>query len=263
VLFDGGEYRNARSHHVHGWLGRDGVPPEVLRASAWDEIARYGTVERRARCVVTARRDAGEFVLDADDGSRVRCRKVLLATGMVDVLPPVPGAADLLGEGVYVCPYCDGWELRDQPLAVHDGRGALALLLTQWSRDLVLCTDGAELDAETQGRVDRRGVAVDRRRVSRIERSDGGVAVVFDTGPPLERRAVFARVEHRPRSDLARQLGCVETPHGVEANRYEGTDVAGVYVAGDASRDVLMAMVAAGEGAAAAVAINAALDAET
>jgi thioredoxin reductase len=245
-------------------LTREGTPPDELRRIGREELARYPSVEIRAVEVEDAERDGDRFVLRAADGSRVRCRKLLLATGLVDELPDVEGAAALYGTRLFHCPYCDAWELRDQPLAVYSRNATYAHRLAQWTRDLVVLTDGeVEWDTRDVSRFEAREIRVDPRRLERFERDGDGMRAVFAAGDPLWRRAVFFHLGCATRTALARKLGCeIDDKGGVSVNQHEATCVPGVYVAGDASRDVLLAVVAAGEGAAAAVAINSALDDE-
>jgi len=265
VVFDSGTYRNARSHALRGFLTRDGVSPEDFRRAARTEIARYDTVQFRSAAVVDViRENESSFIVHAERGGPVHCQKLLLATGLTDDLPDVAGARQLFGNGVYTCPYCDAWEVRDQPLAAHDRHGSYSVGLRQWSRDLVMCSDGpAEMDHETRARIEKLGIPLDERRITRFERAGEHVLVVFDDGGELRRRAVFVNGSCRPQSDLPAKLGCqLDERRGVCVDRHESTSVPGVYVAGDASRDALQAVVAAGEGAAAAIAINSALNAE-
>jgi thioredoxin reductase len=263
VVFDSGAYRNARSHALRGFLTRDGVSPEDFRRIARTEIARYQTVEFRDDVVTdVVREHADSFIVHSQRGIPLACRKLLLATGLTDVLPPVAGSEDLFGAGVYSCPYCDAWELRDQPLATYDRQGRYSLALSQWSQDLVVCTDGrTEIEPETRRRLEQLGARVDERRIARFRREAEHVCAVFDNGDVLRRRAIFVNGNCRPRSDLPAKLGCtMDERGGVCVDRHESTSVSGVYVAGDASRDALQAVVAAGEGASAAIAINSALN---
>jgi thioredoxin reductase len=265
VVFDSGMYRNARSHALRGFLTRDGVSPEDFRRIARDEIARYDTVEFRQSAVIdVVRENQSSFVVHAERGGPIHCRKLLLATGLTDDLPDVGGARQLFGNGVYTCPYCDAWELRDQPLAAYDRHGSYSIGLRQWSGDLVICTDGpSEMDQKIRARIERLQIQVDERRIARFERAGEHVVIVFDDARELRRRAVFVNGSCRPQCDLSAKLGCqLDERGGVCVDRHESTSVAGVYVAGDASRDALQAVVAAGEGAAAAIAINSALNAE-
>jgi thioredoxin reductase len=192
----------------------------------------------------------------------MEARKLLLSTGVVDNLPDIPGFRELYGRSVFHCPYCDGSELCDQPLAIY-GRGArgagLSLELTAWSRDLVLCTDGPpEIEPDDRVRLERNGIAIREDRVIALEGADGVLArVVFENAPPLERRAVFFSTGQYQRSDLLERLGCEFNDKGtVRTGKYETTHLPGLFVAGDASRAVQWVVVAAAEGAEAAFAIN-------
>lgn len=265
LLCDTGKPRNAASRAMHGYLSRDGMPPAAFLATAREQMRRYDTVELRAIEVVDAScRADGCFTAVLADGSTHVARKLLIATGVVDNVPEIPGFRELYGRGVFHCPYCDGWEVRDHPLAIY-GRGArglgLSLELTGWSRDLVLCTDGPpEIDPEGLARLARNGVRVREDRIVRLDGDDALEQVVFEAGDPLPRRALFFTTGQTQRSRLALGLGCEFNEKGtVRTGKYESTHLSGLYVAGDASRAVQWVIVAAAEGAEAAFAINSAL----
>jgi thioredoxin reductase len=206
-------------------------------------------------------RPDARFHVTLADGTEQLARKLLIATGVVDNLPEIPGFADLYGLSVFHCPYCDGWEVRDRPLAIY-GRGArglgLSLELTGWSRDLVLCTDGpSEIDGEGLARLARHGIRVREERVVRLEGRETLERVVFASGDPEPRQALFFTTGQTQQSELALALGCEFNEKGtVRTGRYESTHLPGLFVAGDASRAVQWVVVAAAEGAEAAFAIN-------
>jgi thioredoxin reductase len=183
-----------------------------------------------------------------------------------DELPEIAGIDRFYGRSVHHCPYCDGWEWRDQPIAVY-GRGekgaGLALMLTLWSHDVVLCTDGAgELPTEERARLGRNAIALREEPIARLEGSPDGQleCVVFADGAMLPRRALFFNTGQYQRSPLLAQLGCdFSAKGGAETGDFEETNVPGIYAVGDASRDVQLVVIAAAEGARAACAINKAL----
>ena len=262
LVCDTGRPRNAASHALHGYLTRDGVAPREFLAIARSELAKYETVELRDVEVVGAECLDGRFRVTLAGGAQARARKLLLATGVVDNLPTIDGFRELYGRGVFHCPYCDGWEVRDQPLAIY-GRGdrglGLSLELTTWSRDLVLCTDGpSEIDDDGRGRLERNGISIREDRVARLEGRDGVLErILFENGSDLRRRALFFTTGQWQRSTLSNQLGCEFNDKGtVRTGKYETTHLPGLYVAGDASRAVQWVVVAASEGAEAAFAIN-------
>jgi thioredoxin reductase len=263
LICDTGHPRNAASRALHGYLTRDGVPPSELLALGRHELERYDTVELRdvgaSDAVCT---DDGRFKVTFDDGAVVFSRKLLIATGVCDNLPEIDGISEMYGRSVFHCPYCDGWEHRDQPIAIYGkgSRGAgLSLELTAWSRDLVLCTDGpSEIDADERGRLERNGIVLREERVLALEGRDGMLErITFASGPPLARKALFFTTGQFQRSALAIGLGCEFNEKGtVRTGKYESTHLPGLFVAGDASRAVQWVIVAAAEGAEAAFAIN-------
>ena len=263
IVFDTGQPRNAASQALHGYLTRDGIHPCELLRIGREELAKYDTVSIRDAEVVSAEcQTDARFGVTLASGERVTSRKLLLATGVVDNLPGIEGFRDCYGRSVFHCPYCDGWEVRDQPIAIY-GKGerglGLSLELTAWSRDLVLCTDGlSEIDAEGKARLASNGIRVCEESVLRLEQRDGKLeAIVFKDGPRLPRRALFFTTGQYQRSGLLSQLGCEFNEKGtVRTGKYETTHLRGLYVAGDASRAVQWVIVAAAEGAEAAFAIN-------
>jgi thioredoxin reductase len=261
VVFDGGHHRNDAARGVHGFLTRDGTPPAALRAIARNELRVYGTVHVEDQVVDAIVRDGDCFHLTTP-ASLFRARRILLATGIVDVHPPVAGAEALHGRLVMPCPYCDAWELRDRSLGAYaqaDDRGArYALLLTQWSRDVVFYTGRrAELTPEVRALLDARGVPLDERVFERVDEEDGELRVLFADGTTRRHAALFYHLGCLPGQELARRLGVALDEHGgVAVDEHCATSVRGVYAAGDATKDTLQAIVGAGEGAAAAIAIN-------
>lgn len=264
LLCDAGEQRNGRAHALHGYLTRDGVAPAEFLRVAREELGRYGTVECREVEITEATREDGGFALCAADGARLRARKLLLATGVVDELPELNGLDALYGTSVHHCPYCDAWEWRDQPLAAY-GQGeeatGLALSLTFWSPDVLLCGPGSELPADASARLRSAGVKVRKEPVARLEGKEGKLErIVFVGGEPVARSALFVVAGQRQRSPLAERLGCRFTEKGtVNTGTCEVTSVPGLFVAGDASKEAQFVSVAAAEGAEAGMAIHKAL----
>lgn len=262
LLCDAGQPRNAASHGLHNYLTRDGINPAEFLRIGREELKSYKTVELRQIEVTDARLLDHGFEVTLSNGERAVARKLLIATGVVDQIPKLEGIASFYGRSVFHCPYCDGWEMRDQPLAVY-GKGenglGLTLELILWSRDLVLCTDGpAELSAEDLARLAQHNIPVREEPILRLEGNDGMLnQIVFVRGNAIQRRGMFFSTGQRQASELPKKLGCEFTEQGcVATGEYEATNVPGLYVAGDASRLVQFVIVAASEGAQAAVAIN-------
>ena len=220
----------------------------------------------RGTQVVSVVPDAGAFRFSCADGYSGVAKKVLLATGLRDVLPDLAGIVPLYGCSVHHCLYCDGFEYAGRPLAAYgkaDKGAGLALMMRHWSADVVLLTDGAAAPSvELQSRLAEHGIASIGKPVAELEGDGRSLRRVrFTDGTVLARDALFFATACEQKSDLSRQLGCVRDDKGgvVTDAVTEETSVAGVYVAGDVSRDVLLVAVAMGEGAKAGVAINRAL----
>lgn len=261
VVFDHGRYRNAASRRMHGYLTRDGIRPKALIAIGRREVESYGIAIRHEEVLSVAKRGP-RFHVGLARGRSVAARKVLLATGVIDRIPPVPGIESFYGTSVHHCPYCDAWEWRDRRVGVY-GRGragaGLAHSMTTWSRDVTLFTDGASrLAHEDREELRARGIEVVTHPILALEGSGGFLRrVVLRGHPAVERDALFLSTGNDQSCDLATRLGCLLTPRSaIRTNRRERTNVPGVYVAGDASWDVQFVVVAAAEGAKAAVAIN-------
>ena len=268
LLCDRGTPRSWASKAMHGFITRDGVSPEEFRRLAHRELKRYESITFWPGEVSKVTRSAqGGFTVRL--GRRVaRSRKLLIATGVLDQLPAIDGLVELFGISVFQCPYCDGWEYRDQPLAAYGRRQRgveMARALTAWTRDIVLCTDGRSgLTAAQKAQLERAGIRVVSRKVERLESARGKLThVVFRGGLSIARAALFFDTPSWPQSPLAEQLGCKFARHGgVLCGKYEATSVPGVYVAGNIIRDVQLSIVAAAEGTRAAFGINRALTRE-
>jgi thioredoxin reductase len=246
LVVDSGHQSNGVADGIGGLLGHDGRPPAAFYAAGREELQAYPSVELRSGEVLGGERRDGGFVLELADGSREPARRVLLATGMEYRFPDLPGIAERWGRSVFHCPFCHGWEVRDQPLGVLD-RGPSgvqrALLLRAWSDDVTLLADGpAELDAEEAARLSAAGVVIDERRVTDL-RGPGTTltAVAFAEGEERPCSGLLVPVTLHQRSTLAEQLGAVAAEPGpvmvdaLELDPAFHASVPGLSAAGDLS----------------------------
>jgi thioredoxin reductase len=266
LVLDNAQPRNYATHEMHGVLGHDGLDPADLRARGRAELARYGVD------VVTADVEGAELLDGAVrltwDSSAEVTRTVILATGMLDEVPDVPGFAEVWGTSAHTCPYCDGFEHRDERLAVlaAGARGEhLAVLLRQWSHDVVWLSNGPHnLAADQLARVRAVGVRVIEAPVVGLDSDNGRLRRVrLGDGQTLDRDALFFYIGWQLRTDLARALGCELRDDGsIVVDSDQATTVDRVYAAGNSADPRALVPVAAGSGVAAAVAINARLSFE-
>jgi thioredoxin reductase len=246
LIVDAGEQSNLASHGVGGLLGHDGGSPGDLYEAGRREMAAYPSVELRTGEVVEGARIGDLFELRLADGGVEKTRRVVLATGMEYRPPDVKGLMECWGTSVFHCPFCDGWEWRDQSVAVlARGEKAIhsALLLRGWTDDLVLLTDGpADLSDADRARLSAAGIKIDERSVAELVARDGELeAVKFADGGKLECRGLLAATTLHQRSRLAEQLGAepgAATPFGetpVKVDELCRTTTPGVFAAGDLS----------------------------
>ncbi|MER8001877.1 NAD(P)/FAD-dependent oxidoreductase [Streptomyces sp. NPDC095613] len=296
LVIDGGEPRNAPADGVHNYLGRENTPPGELLAAGREEARAYGVQIRQGQVVTVEQEAAGEgdsavgreavagrdsaveggaagFTVRLADGDAVRARRLLVATGLVDELPKVPGLAELWGTDVLHCPYCHGWEVSDQaigvlatgPLAVHQ-----ALLWRQWSENVTLFLHTApEPGDDDYERLAARGIAVVDGEVAALEREDGGgglTGVRLASGTVLDCRALVVAPRFTARAGLLAGLGLepvVQEVGGAVIGSYVAADatgrtaVPGVWVAGNLANVVEQVIGSAAAGARAAGAVNA------
>jgi len=266
LVIDAGGQSNLVAHGIGGLLGQDGRPPADLYADGRAELETYPTVSVRPGEVVSGERLDEGFRLALADGTNVEARRVLLATGMDYRYPSLPGIAERWGRSVFHCPFCHGWEVRDQALGVLD-RGetgvARALLLRAWSDDVTLLAGGpAELSDADAARLAAAGVAVDERPVTGLRGPEPALeAVVFADGSERPCGGLLAPVTLHQRSALAEQLGAAAAAPGhvaadaVEVDPGFRTTAPGVHAAGDVSTQMpsVASAVAAGSVAAAMI----------
>ena len=266
LVVDAGKPSNRFAHGIGGLLGHDTRAPAEYYAAGRADVAAYPTVELRADEVVGGEPGGAGYVLELAGGARETTRRVLLATGMDYRYPELPGIAERWGRSVFHCPFCHGWEVRDQPLGVLDrGDSGVhrALLLREWSDDVTLFAGGpAELEAGDAERLGAAGVTVEERPVSGL-RGPGAelAAVTFAGGSERPCRGLLVPVTLHQRSALAAQLGAVAgepTPlsaDGIAVDTRFATSAPGVFAAGDLSAAMpsVTGAVAAGNAAAAMI----------
>jgi thioredoxin reductase len=265
LVLDGGPARNAPAFQSHGFFTRDGAPPQQLARLGREQLRPYD-VDVVVATAQQAQPTAEGFALTLSTGEVVTAPALVLATGMTDVLPDIPGVRELWGRGVFHCPYCHGWETRYGRVAVY-GRGDagyhLAVLLNQWSPGPVLCTDGpAGLSNAQLAHLQTLGVEVREVPVAALDGSSKYLrGLVFRDGSRVAVDAVFMRPAQEQRTDLAAQLGCEFTADGlyVQVSETGQTSVPNVYAAGDMTGPLQQVLQAAASGARAAAMLNNAL----
>lgn len=260
TVIDAGERRNRFATHSHGFLTQDGTDPAEIAAIGRAQLCAYHTVSWVEGMAVSASAANGEISVAMTDGSVYTARRLLLALGMRDELPPVPGLVERWGKSVFHCPYCHGYELQQGAigvLAVGPHSLHQALLLPEWGAVTLLLNGAFEPDAEQLSSLEKRGVSVERAAVARLS---GTADVELADGRVLSFSGIFTASRTHPASSLAQELGCqIEegaTGTFIKVDEMKRTNVSGVFACGDVTRLFGNVSMAVGEGAFAGTAVH-------
>ena len=259
AVIDGGSPRNAPAAHMQGFLSRDGMPPAELLAAGRAEVTGYGVeiVNDQVHTIEPG------FAVRLAGGRVLMARRILVATGVGDELPDIPGVRERWGKDLLHCPYCHGWEVRDEPLGVlgtHPMSVLHAQLVRQWSADVTYFVHTNDLNAAEQAQLDARGIRIVRGEVARLVIDDDHLTgVELIDGRVIPRAAVFIRPGNLPHPDgLLAGLGCeLDTAGFVTVDATWQTSTQGVWAAGNVADPRAQVITSAGAGSAAAIAINA------
>lgn len=262
IVFDTETYRNKHSHGMHNYLTRDDILPVDFIKIAQKEIRKYGVKLIRRKVILGEKEPGGLFDVTDDKGNVYQSQNLLITTGLQDKVPDIPGMKELYGKSVFHCPYCDGWEVRDKKLGVYarNKNGfELALALRGWSNNVTLFADGRNKLKPTEVEtLAANEISIVSYPILKLVSRNGKLKEIrFTNGEMRECDALFFVNGFEQQCNLAETFGCEMTRKGVvKTNRFQQTNIKGLYVAGDAAKDMHFVVVAASEGAKAAVLIN-------
>ena len=262
LVFDDNQPRNAVTQEMHGFLTRDGVKPDEFRHLAHQDINTYPSVKIRPTRITGVRNYVGLFELVEDNGAVVQARTIILATGLKETLPTIDGIHDYYGRSLFGCPYCDGWEIRDKPLVViaEEGEHAfhLAKVVWNWSRDVLVCTNGHALLTQEQKEIlQKKEIQVIEDPITALVGKMGMLEqVVFATHEKSARQGGFVVPQWSQASEFGVLLGCATNAMGgTTTDEWGRTSVQGVYAAGEAIAPSIL-IAAAAQGSVAAAGVN-------
>lgn len=262
VVIDEGRPRNRVTHETHGFLTRDGISPSDFRQVAMDQIKAYPSVQFVRDSAVSVTGSDGHFQMTTASGTTYSSKKLLFAVGKRDLPLDINGLTEVYGKSAFVCPYCDGWELRDQPLVIiiNGARAAhMAMMISGWSKQFTICTNGSDdWSYEQHKQLLLHKVPIYHSPIQRIESNVGIVEqVVLEDGTVIPCTGIFFAPKLAEGSELPRAIGCRLSEAGsVIADDFGKTNVPGVYSAGDAATELYQAITAASMGSMAAMGIN-------
>lgn len=263
LVFDDGEPRNATVRTSHGFLSRDGVNPLELLAIAREQLAPYDGVRIAQGKVDELTKTNDEFIARCTDGREYRARTAVIASGLCDNLPEIEGLPELWGKSVFTCPYCDGWEFRDKPIATLGTTRTsieLAMELYGWTHDIVVCSHlETPVSAEERAWAEASAVRVKDANIRRLHGNGNGDLheIEFEDGERIRRDALFLSAPLRQACGLPESLGCAITTQGsIAVDPEYRTSVEGCYAAGDAVTHLHQIAISVASGARAAITLN-------
>lgn len=264
ALIDNGRPRNGVTHASHGFITRDGVTPAEFRRVAYEEVLNYPSVEHWPVTVTAIERTDNGFTLGTSEGHAIEANRIILSAGLREVLPEIAGLRELYGRSIFNCPFCDGWELRDQPLVVlsdHPNVLHKVKLLYNWSKDLIVCTNGSGVISGEQLELLRaKNIRVIDTPVAALSGQNGMLEQVhFADGTSIRRSGGFIDPAQIPNGRFEEALGYEISPHGgIVTDEFGRTTAKGVYAAGDSAYVMPSQLIyAAASGSKAAVAVMA------
>lgn len=263
ILFDDNKPRNAVSSEAHGFITRDGINPQELKRIAQEELNNYPAVKIEKQRVLHVSKEQELFRIETEDGGVYKAKKLILATGFKEVLPDIDRLKEFYGSSLFSCPFCDGWELRDQPLAIIaeiQGAFHMAKVASNWTDDLVFCTNGKQILSQGEKNIlEMNGIKVNEKKIRTLIGENGALEEIeFEDGEILSRTGGFVASQWVQASSIGPSLGCsLNERGGVEADRFQRTNVDGVFACGD----TLMGgpsqlIIAAAEGSMAGIGVN-------
>lgn len=262
LIFDTEQYRNLHSQGIHNYLTRDHILPHDFLQLCHKELEKYSVQKLRKRVVKAKKNEDNIFTVKDENGTIYCAKKLLIATGLLDTLPAIEGISNFFGKSVFHCPYCDGWEVRDKKIGVYARNKEgweLALLLKAWSKEVSLYTDGRNKVKPFQKEyLGANEIPVITAPILKLQGEQGQLQkIVFKNGEEKNCDALFFVNGYTQQCNIAEAFGCEVNKKGViVTNSLQQTNIEGLYVAGDASKDMQFVVVACAEGAKAAVTIN-------
>ncbi|NQD67395.1 NAD(P)/FAD-dependent oxidoreductase [Bacillus haikouensis] len=266
ILFDDNKPRNAVTSESHGFITRDGIDPQEFKRIAQEELSRYPDVKIKKQRVHRLTKDSGLFQVATENGEVFTAKNIILATGFKEVLPEIPRVKEFYGKSLFSCPFCDGWELRDRPLAViADDHKAfhMAKVVSNWTNDLIVFTNGSKvLPLEEQELLKSKGIRINEKKIASFIGEEGLLEKIqLEDETEVYREGGFIAAEWKQAASFDSSLEyTVNEQGGIETDSWQRTNIEGVFACGDTRiAGPSQLIIAAGEGSMAALAVNAAL----
>ena len=239
LVIDAGKPCNRQTPHSHNFLTQDGKTPFEISTVAREQVEAYETISFYSDTVISASKSDPGFLIKTNDGSAFSGLKLIFATGIKDILPEIPGIQECWGISVIHCPYCHGYEVRNEKtgiLANGDFGFEFGKMITNWTKDLTLYTNGkSTLTSEQSEKLTSKNVAISEKKITKILHQDGKIqSLVFDDGSQEKINALYAKPDFEQSTSLISELGCALKENGyVEVDHFHKTNIPGIFVCGD------------------------------
>lgn len=265
AVFDDGTNRNRVSHESHGFITRDGISPQMFKELGMHDLLKYSNIsyfKARVTDIEQEKGGRGLLLVKTKNHEEYLTEKLIIATGVQEIIP-IPNARQYYGKSLFSCPYCDGWELRDQPLIIMAHTEAQALhmgkLIYHWSKDLVIATNGAAISEKTKEVFRKRNISIITEPIKRLMGENGYLQQVeFKSGHIIARKGGFIVPSYYRSNQFVEQLGLEVHPNGVVVTDGSGrTTCKNIYVAGEAEKaGASSILLSAADGSRTAVTVN-------
>lgn len=239
LIIDSGKPCNAQTPHSHNFITQDGETPQAIASKAREQVARYKTIEFYSGLAVDAEKADSGFMITTENGETFEAKKLVFATGVRDIMPEIKGAAACWGISMIHCPYCHGYEVRNEKtgiLANGEMGFEFSKLINNWTKELTLFTNGeSTLTAAQTSRLKANGIEVNEQEIDAFEHENGYLQQVhFKDGSTVQLKAMYAKLPFKQHSDLPEKLGCTITEMGfIEVDPFQKTSIPGIFACGD------------------------------
>lgn len=262
LIIDSGDPCNKQTPHSHNFITQDGSTPSEIALIAKEQVMKYETITFISGIAVSGGKDKDRFKVNLLSGEYFYARKLLFATGMKDIFPDIPGFAECWGISVLHCPYCHGYEVRNEPIGVI-GNGDMgfdfAKLISNWTHNLTLYTNGrAELSKDQAAKLETHKIAISEKVIRSLKQREGYIQYVeFSDGSRDMPKTIFGRGGLKQHCAIPKMLGCEFTEHGfIKTDDFQRTSIPGIYAAGDNSNGFRAISIAVAAGTMAGAVIN-------
>ncbi|MCL1671564.1 NAD(P)/FAD-dependent oxidoreductase [Elizabethkingia ursingii] len=269
LIIDSGKPCNRQTPHSHNFLTHDGKAPQEISRIARADVEQYPTVDfYEGEAVKGEKTDAG-FRITTNTGEKFHSRKLILAAGIRDVMPDIKGFSESWGISVIHCPYCHGYEYRNEKtgiIANGDRAVHMASLINNLTKNLTILTSGsAEFDTEQKAKLEKHNIPVIEKKVAEVEHQNGQIShIIFEDGTRMDFKAVYAAIPFKQNCDIAEQLGCMLTEHGyIQVDNMQKTNVPGIFACGDSTSMMRSVALAVSSGNLSGAMVNMELVSET